>query len=106
MKPPMNKTAYKVTTTRNAYGDFTASGTTTLKCHFREITFQSTNQSNEQIDCDAMAWFEPDSGVALQDIIKFEGEHYRVERLIKARKLRSKPVQFIKVELLKYGPIS
>lgn len=106
MRPPMNHTAYKVTTTRNAYGDFIASGTTTLKCHFRYITEQVSNVNDQQIQSDAMAWFEPDSGVEKEDIIKFEGEHYRVERVIQARRLRDPSVQFIKVELLKYGAIS
>ena len=106
MKPPMNFTAYKVTTSRDAYGSFTASGETALKCHFRYITEQVTSSNNETIQSDAMAWFEPDSGVDRKDIIKFDGEHFRVERVIKARRLRDPNVQFIKVELLKYGVIS
>lgn len=106
MKPPMLHTAYKVTTTRNAYGDFTASGETALICHFRYITEQVTSTNSETIQSDAMAWFEPDSGVNRKDIIKFEGEHFRVERVTKARKLRNPSVQFIKVDLLKYGVIS
>lgn len=106
MKPPMNFTAYKVTTTRNAYGDFLPSGETALKCHFRYITEQVTSTNSETIQSDAMAWFEPDSGVDRKDVIKFDGEHFRVERVTKARKLRDPSVQFIKVELLKYGVIS
>jgi hypothetical protein len=102
----MLHTAYKVTTSRSAYGDLTASGTTTLKCHARIITEQVTSTSNETIQSDAMFWFEPDSGVEKSDILKFEGEHYRVERVILARRLRSPGVQFIKVECLKYGTIS
>lgn len=106
MRPPMLHTAYKVTITRNAYGDFLPSGETALKCHFRYITEQVTATNNETIQSDAMAWFEPDSGVNRKDIIKFDGEHFRVERVIKARRLRDPNVQFIKVELLKYGVIS
>lgn len=106
MKPPMLHTAYKVTTTRNAYGDFIASGETALPCHFRYITEQVSGVGNETIQSDAMAWFEPDSGVQKEDILKIDGEHFRVERLIKARKLRDTRVQFLKVELLKYGTIS
>ena len=106
MKPPMLHTAYKVTTTRNAYGDFLPSGETALKCHFRYITEQVTSNNNEQIQSDAMAWFEPDSGINRKDIIKFEGEHFRVERITKARRLRNTPVLFLKVDLLKYGVIS
>lgn len=112
MKPPMLHTAYKVTTTRNAYGDFTASGETALKCHFRYVSRQLTGISNEQAttsggsDADAIAWFEPDSGIDREDIIKFEGEHFRVETIIKARRLRQPEVLFIKAELLRYGTIS
>ena len=102
----MLHTAYKVTVTRNAYGDFLPSGETAHKCHFRYITEQVSSSNNEQIQSDAMAWFEPDSGIDRKDIIKIDGEHFRVERVIKARKLRNPNVQFIKTELLKYGPIS
>lgn len=101
----MLHTAYKVTTTRNAYGDFIPSGETALPCHFRYITEQVT-AGNETIQADAMAWFKADSGIDRKDIIKFENEYFRVERVTKARRLRETNVQFIKVDLLKYGLIS
>lgn len=102
----MLHTAYKVSTTRNAYGDYVVSTQTALACHFREINEQVTTENNEVIQSDAQAWFEPDSGVDRKDILKINGLHYRVERVIKARRLRSSVVQFIKCDLLKYGPIS
>lgn len=112
MKPPMRLTAYKVTTTRNTYGDYVSGTETALPCHFRYITLQSGGaktsgiRGNEAVDADAMAWFEPDSGVEREDLIRFEGELFRVERITEARRLRDPDVQFIKVELLKYGAIS
>ncbi len=106
MKPPMIYTVYKVTMTRNRYGDFVASGTTTLKAHVRIITEAVTSVNNEQVQSDAMMWFEPDSGIEKEDVIKFKGEHYRVERLTEARRLRNPAVLFLKAELLKYGVIS
>ncbi len=106
MKPPMLHTAYKLTTSRNAYGDFIRSAETALKCHFRYITEQVTATNNETIQSDAMAWFEPDSGVERKDIIKFDDEYFRVERVTKARRLRNPRVLFIKCDLLKYGVIS
>ena len=106
MKPPMNHTVYKVTMTSNSYGDRIAGGTTSLKCHVRIITDSITSSSNEQIQSDAQMWFEPDSGVVKDDVIKFEGEHYSVERVTQARRLRSPEVQFIKADLSKYGIIS
>ena len=106
MKPPMLHVAYKVVTTRNAYGDYIASGETPYRCHFRYITEQVTSTNTETIQSDAMAWFDPTADIDRGDIIKFEGEHFRVERVTKARRLRETDVQFIKVELLKYGQIS
>ncbi|RLA58673.1 MAG: hypothetical protein DRR04_10380 [Gammaproteobacteria bacterium] len=105
MKPPMLHTAYKVSSSRNAYGDYVAGAETTLICHWRDIT-NLIQEANEQIQSDAMAWFEPDSGVVKGDIIKFEGNHYVAIRITRARKLRETPVQFLKVELQKYGAIS
>lgn len=102
MKPPMNLTAYKVARTRNEYGDYTAGAETPLRCHFRYITDQITGQNNETIDADAMLWVEPNSGVDRETIIKFDNEYWRVERVIKARRLRSPEVQFIKCELLRW----
>lgn len=105
MQPPMLHTAYKVTTTRNAYGDYVASGTTTLRCHFRYITALQI-QNNEVVQSDAMAWFEADSGIVKGDIVTIDDEHFKVEKVIHARRLRSTAVQFIKTELVRYGRIS
>ena len=102
----MFQTAYKVSYTRNAYGDFVAGAETKLKCHFRHISEAVSGVSNETVQADALAWFEPNADINREDILKIEGTHWRVERLIKARKLRDLSVQFIKVELLKYGTIS
>jgi len=106
MKPSMLQLAQKVTSTRNAYGDYTTSITTDLKCHFREITQQVTDDSSEAIQSDAQAWFEPDSGIDRKDIIYIHGLYYIIQKVTKARKLSSPNVQFIKCELIKYGAIS
>lgn len=106
MRPPMYHTAYRVVTTANAYGDKVASGTVAYKCHVRIINEAVTASNDETTQCDAMFWFEPDTPVVKNAIWKFQGEHYRVERIIEARKLRNPQLQFIKVEMLKYGQIS
>ena len=99
-------TAYKVNATRNAYGDFVAAGETSLPCHFRYITQAVLGENNETVSSDALAWFEPDSGIVRGDILKIDNEHFQVERITKARRLHSPTVQFIKVELRRYGIIS
>lgn len=106
MRPPMLHTAYKVTKTRNAYGDLIAAGETAHQCHFKYNTQQVTDTNSEQVQSDALAWFRPDSGIERMDILKIYGEHWLVEKVIKARRLRDPDVQFIKVELMKYGAIS
>lgn len=102
----MKHTVYKVTTTRDAYGSYTATGSEALVCHFRYITSRVTGVGNEVTQSDAMAWFEAESGVEKGDIIKFGNEHYRVERVTQARRLRDTTVQFLKTDLVKYGVIS
>ena len=101
MKPPMLHTAYKLTKTRNKYGDYEGSSQTPLVCHFREITSLIDGLA-DTIQSDAMAWFEPDSGIVKGDVISFEDVLYKVERLTKARKLRSTNVEFIKTDLMRY----
>ena len=104
MKPPLNQIAYLVTYTRNAYGDFVTSTTTAIKCRIREINRIQIGV-NEEINSDAMGWFEPDSGIERNSIVLFDGVYYQVERVVKARTF-STPVQFIKTEMKKYGQIS
>lgn len=102
----MAQMAYKVSSTTNAYGDKIAGAETALVCHFRQITRAVNTQADMVTISDAMAWFEPDCGLSKGDIIKFAGEHYMVEGITAARKLRSGTVHFIKAELSKYGQIS
>lgn len=106
MKPPMNQVAYLQTVSRNAYGDFSTDDETSLSCHFREINETVILGQNEQTQSDAMAWFNPNSGVDKGSIIKITDEFYRVERVIKARTLHSSAIQFIKCYLIKHGAIS
>lgn len=106
MKPPMLHTAQKIAYTRNAYGDYVATTSTPIKCHFRFVNENISTNSNETVQSDAMAWFESDSGIVRESIVLIDGDHYRVEKVIKARKLRNPTVQFIKCYLLHYGVIS
>jgi hypothetical protein len=106
MKPPMLHTAQVITHTRNAYGDYVATASTTIKCHFRFINEMITTGYNEAVQSDAMAWFEPDSGIVRESLVRIDGDYYRVEKVIKARKLRNPNVQFIKAYLAHYGVIS
>lgn len=105
--PPMHHTAYKISVTRNKYGDYvTSDSETTLKCHFRYITDVTIGSNSEAYESDAMAWFEPDSGVEKEDLIRINDQYWRVEKVTEARRLRNPTVLFIKTELVKYRTIS
>jgi len=108
MMPDMPYTAYIVSATQNAYLEYTAGAETAVKCDFRRINEVTIGGNNQQIQSDAMAWFEPDVGIDQGTIIKFKGEHYRVIETIDGRDLEATgaPVIFIKTRLQKYGVIS
>lgn len=106
MKPAMLHQAYKVSYTRNAYGDYTATSSTAINCHFRYINEVITSNPNEQIQSSAIAWFEPDLSVVIGDVFLIDDNHYRVEKLVKARRLRSTAIEFKKAYLALYGVIS
>ena len=93
------QTCELVAPTRNEYGDYISSSNTELACRFREINTVRRGSHEEYRDSDGMFWFKADSGVQKGNIILFEGTHYQVERITKARKLDDAEVHFIKAEV-------
>lgn len=102
----MLHTITKLTTVRDFYGDYQTASTEDLKCHFRDIADLSTTTNNEQVQADATCWLESDASVAVGTLLAFGGTTYRIERITRARRLRSSEVQFLKCDLLIYGAIS
>lgn len=103
----MVHTAYKVNTSRNAYGDYVSDSTTTATpCHFRYITKEISGATDEVVSSTAMVWFMPDENVDKGDVIKVDDEYFKIESIIKARRLRNPAVLFLKCSLVKYGFIS
>lgn len=98
----MLQTAYKVSKTRNKYGDLVGSSETAITCKFRVNNMLVETGNSNTYESDALAWFNSDSGVEEGDVIKYDNIFYKVERKIEARKLHSTTVQFIKVELNRY----
>lgn len=105
MKPNMTQTIVKVSASYNRFGDLDFDNTGQneyLIGKFRYITqLQITTQNREQVTADAMAWFNPDSGVVRGDVLHYDGEYFRVEKVVKARDLDSEAVHFIKCYLVK-----
>lgn len=98
----MLQTAYKVTKTRTKYGDYSGASETAINCKFRVNTMLYDAGNADVSESDAMAWFEPDSGIVKGDVIKYDDVLYKVERLIEARKLHTTDVQFLKAEMNRF----
>lgn len=94
----LEQDAKLVTATINEYGDQVPSEETTIKCRFRYITQLDKNVNSENVDAgnDAIIWFEPDADVVEGTIVKVDGVYWRIDRLIKARRLVGNTVHFLK----------
>jgi hypothetical protein len=81
----------------NVYGDQIPSNETSVMCRFRNITELDHLPNMEGVDAaDAIVWFEPDVDIEEGSIIKVDGEYWRIDRLIKARRLSSSAIVFLK----------
>ena len=94
-------TAVKILTTRNEWGDFVGSGSSTLKCRFRETTSLVKNNQLEEITTDALAHFPADAPIDEESILLIEGHYFRAVKVIKAKALGSTQVQFLKAYLVR-----
>lgn len=92
-----------VTITRNKYGDEVFASAATIACRFREITQFDRLGNRQELNSDAMLWVEPSADVEHGTIIRFDGEYYQVEEIVKARRLAGNAVYFKKCLLQKYA---
>ena len=93
----LKQTAIIVTTTTDEYGDQITESSGSYPCKFRYITELDTNVNREALDtADAIIWFEPSAPISEGTIVKVDEYYWRVERLIKARKLAGNTVHFLK----------
>lgn len=98
----MLQTFSLITTSRDAYGDQVESSSAEYACKFREITETDRYGNREDMRGDAMLWVEPSTPLEVGSIVEVENQKFRVERLTKARRMRSESVLFIKCLLEKY----
>jgi hypothetical protein len=93
----LNQEAKIVTTTQDKHGDQISSSETSIKCRFRYITELDRNSNKEGLESfDAIVWFEPDANIQEASIIFADGKYWRINRLIKARRLSGSIVEFLK----------
>lgn len=93
-----------ITTTTDKHGDQIQSATTSIKCRFRYITEinQSNNQEALNTGADAIVWTSSDTAIAEGTIIQVDDNYWRIIRLVKARRLSSADVQFLKAYVVRH----
>lgn len=100
----LKQSAKVLVTIYNKYGDQELSSYNSELCRFREINGLDKANNREDIKSDAMLWLEPTSLIAEGDIVKCEGNFYRVQDIIKARKMDGN-IQFVKCLLERHSAI-
>lgn len=87
-----------ITTTTDKHGDQKQSASTPVKCKFRYITVVDKNVDREGLSStEAIFWFSASTSISETSILKHENKYWRVDRLVKARRLADSTVQFLKV---------
>lgn len=93
-------TCYKVQTVSDAYGDILdIENSEVIPCRFRYNSSYVRGANQQTKDTSAMIWVASSSGISRSTYILYDGVYYKVERIIKARRLGETEVQFIKCEL-------
>lgn len=92
-----NQTANLIITSKDKYGDQKQTSQTSISCRFRYITEieNSVNRESEGA-FDAIFWFAPETAVVEGSILQIESKYWRVNRLVRARRLTDTTVQFLK----------
>lgn len=100
----LNQDGKIVTTTKDKHGDQVKTSEASVKCKFRYITQVDKNVSREGLDSsDAIIWFEPTENVIEGSIIKVDDSYWRVDKLVKARRLSGNTVEFLKAFVKKHS---
>lgn len=102
----LTQECYLVSDTYNEYGEQEFTTSELIKCRFREISQINKFTNREEITADGMFWFEADESVIEGSIVKFESAYYRIEKITKARKLKSNTIHFLKCTASKVQPVS
>jgi hypothetical protein len=94
----LKQDAEVVTTTTDEYGDQIVSSEVSVKCRFRYITQVDQADHAELINAgsEAIIWFEPDASIEEGTIVKTNDVYWRVDRLVKARRLSGSQIHFLK----------
>ena len=91
------------TQTVDEYNDIRTTNSVLTSCHYRDNNSLNSNTPNrEEEPADGMAWFRASETVDKGDVLTVDGNSYRIVRVVKARKLGSTTVEFIKCWLERF----
>lgn len=100
----LQQDAQIITTSQDGYADQVPESGESVKCRFRYITELDKQSHMEGIDAnDAIIWFEPTANIQEGTIVYVESTYWRIDRLIKARKMSGSTVQFLKAFVNKHS---
>lgn len=92
-----NQTAKLIVTSKDKYGDQKQTSQTSISCRFRYITEVESNVNRESEEAfDAIVWVASDTAIVEGSILQIESKYWRVNRLVRARRLTDSTVQFLK----------
>jgi len=92
-----------VVTERDKHGDQDIVSETAIKLRFRYITELDRNTNRESLNSEALIWLAPDLDVAEGSVIFAENTYWRVQKLIKARRMSGNRVEFLKALVNKHS---
>lgn len=99
----MNQDGKLVEVSRDKHGDQVITSETDIKLRFRYITDVDKNVNRESLGSEAIIWLSPDLTLVEGDIIFAEDTYWRVQKLIKARKMSGNRVEFLKAFVNKHA---
>lgn len=92
-----------VTTSTDKHGDQVKTSETDTLCRFRYITQLGGNVSREDLEAfDAIIWLKADEDIEESSILFTDDKYWRVDRLVKARRMSGDTVEFLKAFVKKH----
>lgn len=86
-------------TTRDDFGQEITGTTQTLACRWRDMTRTNRGSNTDVNDADSLVHFKASAPVKRGSILLFDGDHYQVDKITKAKRLGETEKQFLKCEV-------
>jgi len=86
-----------IVTSKDKYGDQKQTSQASINCRFRYITEVDKGVNREGMEAfDAIVWVAPETAIEEGTILQIEDKYWRVNRLVRARRMTDSTIQFLK----------